>query len=39
LVAAFVDRAGFDTLPESCLEHFAASKRPPLWPNRLAPAT
>ena len=38
LVAAFVDRAGFDTLPESCIEHFAQSKRPPLWPNRLAPA-
>ena len=38
LVAAFVERAGFDTLPASCLEHFATSKRPPLWPNRLAPA-
>jgi len=38
LVAAFVDRAGFDTLPASCLEHFATSKRPPLWPDRLAPA-
>ncbi len=38
LVAAFVDRAGFDTLPASCLEHFETSKRPPLWPDRLAPA-
>jgi pimeloyl-ACP methyl ester carboxylesterase len=38
LVAAFVDRAGFDTLPSSCVEHFAASLRPPLWPGRLAPA-
>jgi len=38
LVAAFVDRAGFDTLPASCLEHFKTSKRPPLWPDRLAPA-
>ena len=38
LVAAFVDRAGFDTLPSSCLEHFAGSKRPPLWPGRLGPA-
>jgi pimeloyl-ACP methyl ester carboxylesterase len=38
LVAAFVDRAGFDTLPASCVEHFASSKRPPLWPGRLGPA-
>jgi pimeloyl-ACP methyl ester carboxylesterase len=38
LLAAFVDRAGFDTLPQPCLDHFANSKRPPLWPDRLAPA-
>jgi len=38
LVAAFVDRAGFDTLPPSCIEHFANSRRPPLWPDRLAPS-
>jgi len=37
-VAAFVDRAGFAALPPTCLEHFATSKRPPLWPDRLAPA-
>jgi pimeloyl-ACP methyl ester carboxylesterase len=38
LVAAFVERAGFDKLPESCIEHFTKSKRPPLWRDRLAPA-
>ena len=38
LVAAFVDRAGFDTLPSSCIEHFTNSRRPPLWPDRLGPA-
>ncbi len=38
LVAAFVDRAGFDTLPSACIEHFANAKRPPLWTGRLGPA-
>jgi pimeloyl-ACP methyl ester carboxylesterase len=38
LIAAFVDSLRFDRLPASCLEHFAKSTRPPLWPNRLAPA-
>jgi pimeloyl-ACP methyl ester carboxylesterase len=38
LIAAFVDRADFDTLPQSCIDHFAKSKRPPLWRDRLAPA-
>jgi pimeloyl-ACP methyl ester carboxylesterase len=38
LIAAFVDRAGFDTLPASCIEHFEKSVRPPLWPDHLAPA-
>jgi pimeloyl-ACP methyl ester carboxylesterase len=38
LIAAFVDRAGFDTLPQSCVEYFTHSTRPPLWPNHLAPA-
>jgi pimeloyl-ACP methyl ester carboxylesterase len=38
LVAAFVDRAGFDKLPASCIEYFAKSTRPPLWPDHLAPA-
>jgi pimeloyl-ACP methyl ester carboxylesterase len=39
LVAEFVDRAGFDTLPQSCLDYFASSKRPPLWSNHLAPSS
>ncbi len=38
LIAAFVDRAGFDTLPVSCIEFFANSVHPPLWPNHLGPA-
>ena len=38
LIAAFVDRAGFDKLPASCVEYFAKSTRPPLWPDHLAPA-
>ena len=38
LIAAFVDSAGFDTLPGSCIEHLTASTRPPLWPDHLAPA-
>ncbi|GIK85298.1 MAG: alpha/beta hydrolase [Betaproteobacteria bacterium] len=38
LVAAFVDRAGFDTLPSACIERFANAKRPPLWTGRLGPA-
>jgi hypothetical protein len=38
LVAAFVDRAGFDKLPASCIEYFTKSTRPPLWPDHLAPA-
>ncbi|HJU23705.1 MAG TPA: alpha/beta hydrolase [Casimicrobiaceae bacterium] len=37
LVAAFVDNAGFDKLPSDCIEFFAHSARPPLWPDRLAP--
>jgi pimeloyl-ACP methyl ester carboxylesterase len=37
LVAAFVDNAGFDKLPADCIEFFAHSTRPPLWPDRLAP--
>ncbi|HVE51575.1 MAG TPA: alpha/beta fold hydrolase [Casimicrobiaceae bacterium] len=39
LIAAFVERAGFDTLPQSCIDYFTKSTRPPLWPDRLAPAT
>ncbi|HEX6792996.1 MAG TPA: alpha/beta fold hydrolase [Casimicrobiaceae bacterium] len=37
LIAAFVDAAGFDTLPKDCIEFLAHSKRPPMWPDRLAP--
>ena len=37
LIAAFVDRAGFDKLPQGCIDYFTASTRPPLWPNHLAP--
>ena len=37
LVAAFVDAATFDKLPADCIEFFARSTRPPLWPDRLAP--
>jgi pimeloyl-ACP methyl ester carboxylesterase len=38
LIAAFVERAGFDTLPASCIDYFTKSTRPPLWPDHLAPA-
>lgn len=38
LIAAFVERAGFDKLPVSCIEYFTKSTRPPLWPDHLAPA-
>jgi len=37
LIAAFVDTAGFATLPERCIDFLAHSKRPPSWPDRLAP--
>ena len=37
LIAAFVDAAGFDTLPKDCIQFLAHSKRPPMWPDRLAP--
>ncbi|MEO8847122.1 MAG: alpha/beta fold hydrolase [Casimicrobiaceae bacterium] len=35
LVARFIDSAGFDTLPQSCIEHLAHSAPPLLWPDRL----
>ncbi len=35
LIAAFIDRAGFDRLPVSCVEYLGKSKSPPLWPDRL----
>jgi len=37
LIAAFVDTAGFATLPQSCIDFLEHSKRPPSWPDRLAP--
>jgi pimeloyl-ACP methyl ester carboxylesterase len=37
LIAAFVDAAGFATLPASCAAFFAQSTPPPPWPGRLAP--
>ena len=37
LLAAFVDRAGFDTLPANCIERLEKTARPPFWPDRLAP--
>ena len=39
LIAAFVDEAGFTTLPEACVDFFEHSQRPPSWPDRLAPVT
>ena len=35
LVAKFVDEAGFHSLQQSCLDYFAASRRPPLFDSLL----
>jgi pimeloyl-ACP methyl ester carboxylesterase len=35
LVAAFVDRAGFDTLPAECITFLEQTKRPPFFVDRL----
>lgn len=37
LISAFIDQAGFDRLPQSCIDFLERSKRPPSWPDRLAP--
>ena len=37
LIAAFVDDAGFANLPQSCIDFLERTKRPPSWPDRLAP--
>jgi pimeloyl-ACP methyl ester carboxylesterase len=37
LIAAFIDEAGFTTLPQPCIEFLEHSKRPPSWPDPLAP--
>jgi len=36
LVTAFVDRAAFDKLPESCIAELGQSRRPPFFTDRLA---
>ena len=35
LIEKFVDEAGFRSLPQSCLDYFAASRRPPLFDSLL----
>ena len=37
LIARFIDDAGFATLPQSCLDYLATSKRPPLFASLLGP--
>ncbi len=37
LISAFIDSAGFDKLPQSCVDFLERSQRPPSWPDRLAP--
>lgn len=37
LIAAFVDTAAFDSLSQRCVDFLEHSKRPPSWPDRLAP--
>jgi pimeloyl-ACP methyl ester carboxylesterase len=37
LIAAFVDAAGFADLPQPCIDFLERSRRPPSWPDRLAP--
>mgnify|MGYP003694741701 CR=1 FL=1 len=31
LIEKFIDAAGFATLPQSCLDYLATSKRPPIF--------
>jgi pimeloyl-ACP methyl ester carboxylesterase len=35
LIEKFIDEAGFRSLPQSCLDYFAASRRPPLFDSLL----
>lgn len=37
LVDKFIDAAGFATLPQSCLDYLATSKRPPIFSSLLEP--
>lgn len=39
LLAKFVDRAGFDTLPAACVKFFESTTPPPLWTSTLGPAS
>jgi pimeloyl-ACP methyl ester carboxylesterase len=38
LIASFIDHPDFSTLPQDCVDHFAKSTRPPLWPDRMGAA-
>jgi len=38
LIASFIDQPDFGTLPQDCVDHFAQSTRPPLWPGRMGAA-
>lgn len=37
LIEKFIDAAGFATLPQSCLDYLATSKRPPIFSSLLQP--
>jgi pimeloyl-ACP methyl ester carboxylesterase len=37
LIEKFIDAAGFSTLPQSCLDYLATSKRPPIFSSLLEP--
>jgi pimeloyl-ACP methyl ester carboxylesterase len=37
LIEKFIDDAGFDDLPQPCVEYFATSKRPPIFDSVLEP--
>ena len=37
LIEKFIDAAGFATLPQSCLDYLATSKRPPIFSSLLEP--
>ena len=37
LISAFVDSASAATLPATCIDFLATTKRSPLWPDRLGP--
>ena len=37
LIEVFIDDAAFTSLPQSCVDFFERSQRPPPWPDRLAP--